>query len=210
MKIVDTGENKVWRILAASDPRQICERAGAVFDPAVGAYRMLSFGRPFSIHPGERRILANDPQGENLLKRDDYFFTFSLLWYLVKASTVRPTGALVRPADLPGGEIFLKGTHILPLDALAAKYATCPRAFRSAGAALGGRVVAYGDTALELLPLPKVPTTLILWTEDDEFPARANLLFDATCTMHLPLDILWSVAMMSVLPFLEHTAFCYP
>jgi hypothetical protein len=53
-----------------------------------------------------------------------------------------------------------------------------------------------------LPPLPKVPTTVLLWTADDEFPARADLLFDATCSQHLPLDILWSVAMLSVLPLL--------
>ena len=61
--------------------------------------------------------------------------------------------------------------------------------------------VRYGDAAIVLFPLPKVPTTMILWVEDDEFPARADLLFDATCTAHLPLDVLWSVAMMSVLLF---------
>jgi hypothetical protein len=38
-----------------------------------------------------------------------------------------------------------------------------------------------------------------LWLEDDEFPARLDLLFDSTCAMHLPTDIIWSIAMMSVL-----------
>ena len=68
----------------------------------------------------------------------------------------------------------------------------------AAGAALGGTAVAYGNAAMQLSPLPKVPVTILLWTEDDEFPARADLLFDATCTAHLPLDILWSVALISV------------
>jgi hypothetical protein len=55
---------------------------------------------------------------------------------------------------------------------------------------------------VELPPFPKVPTTVILWTEDDEFPARADLLFDNTGPRHLPLDVLWSVAMLSVLSLL--------
>jgi len=67
---------------------------------------------------------------------------------------------------------------------------------------LGGTPAAYADAAVILFPLPKVPTTVLLWTQDDEFPARADLLFDATCSAHLPLDILWSVAMLSILPLL--------
>jgi hypothetical protein len=33
---------------------------------------------------------------------------------------------------------------------------------------------------VELTALPKVPVTLLLRSADDEFPARADLLFDAT------------------------------
>jgi hypothetical protein len=51
---------------------------------------------------------------------------------------------------------------------------------------------------VELLALPKVPVTLLLWTADDEFPARADLLFDATAPRHLPTDILWALAMLSL------------
>jgi hypothetical protein len=73
----------------------------------------------------------------------------------------------------------------------------------AAGARFGGVPAHHGDAALELRPLPKVPTTVILWTEDDEFPARADLLFDASAPLHLPLDILWSAAMMTVLVLIQ-------
>ncbi len=202
MAITDAGENKAWELLAASDPVALSERAASVFNPVDGSYRVPVFGRNFSVHPGNRLILSLEPEGEVFLKRYAYFFRLSLLWYLVKAAPACPSGNLVKPAGLPGGEIFFKGSHVLPLDALAAKYATRPEAFLAAGAALGGKPVTDGDAAIELQPLPKVPSTVILWTADDEFPARADLLFDASCSAHLPLDILWSVAMMSILPFL--------
>jgi hypothetical protein len=35
--------------------------------------------------------------------------------------------------------------------------------------------------------------------QDEEFTARADLLFDSSSEMQAPLDILWSVAMMTVL-----------
>ena len=202
MAITDAGEKKAWELLAAGDPARVCARAGTDFDPGEGTYRLPAFGLTFTVNPAARLILNLEPQGEAFLKRYAYFFRLSVLWYLVKAAPVCPSGNLVKPAGLPGGEIFFKGSHVLPLDALAAKYATRPEAFLAAGAALGGVPAAYGDAAVVLSPLPKVPATVILWTADDEFPARADLLFDATCSAHLPLDILWSVAMMSVLPLL--------
>ena len=202
MANTDAGENKAWELLAARDPAEVCARAAVSFDPDNGTYRLPSFGRHFSACPGARSLLALEPEGDVFLQRYASFFRLSALWYLVKASAACPTGNLVKPSNLPGGEIFCKGSHVLPLDALAAKFAARPEAFLAAGAALGGREAGFGDAAVELPALPKVPTTLILWTADDEFPARADLLLDATAPRHLPLDILWSVAMLSVLPFL--------
>jgi len=206
MATTDTGENRAWELLAASDPATVSGRAAVGFDPASGCYRLASFGRHFTVHPGNRRVLNLEPEGEAFLKRDEYFFRLTVLWYLVKAGPARPSGTLVNPGALPGGGIFLRGTHVLPLDALAAKYATRPEDFLAAGAALGGTPAPHGDAAIALFPLPKVPVTVILWTEDDEFPARADLLFDATCTSHLPLDVLWSIAMLTVLSLLESGA----
>lgn len=197
-----TGENRAWELLAAGDPAQVCGRAGVDFDPDDGRYRILSFGRVFTVNPVERLILGSEPGGELFLTRSVGLFRLALLWYLLKATAARPSGRLVKPASLPGGDIFVKGSHILPLAALAAKYATRPAAFLAAGAALGGIPAAYGDAALVLSPFPKVPATVLLWIEDDEFPARADLLFDTTAPQHLPTDILWSVALMSILPLL--------
>lgn len=202
MSITAAGENKAWELFAAADPERVCARAGVSRDSDRGGFLVPSFGRSFLVRPGERLIRNIEPEGAIFLQRYACFFRLSVLWYLVKASPALPSGLLVKPAALPGGEIFFKGSHVLPLDALAAKYATRPEAFLASGAALGGTPAAYGNAAVALSPFPKVPTTLLLWTEDDEFPARADLLFDATAPQHLPPDILWSVALLSVLPLL--------
>jgi len=199
MAITDAGENKAWELLATSDPAGVCARAGVDFDPSDGTYRVPSFGRDFTVNPARRLILGREPDGEVFLTHYALFFRLSVLWYLMKATSARPSGNLVTPASLPGGNIFVKGSHVLPLDALAAKYATLPEAFLAAGAALGGTPVAYANAAFVLFPFPKVPTTVLLWTGDDEFPARADLLFDSTAPQHLPPDILWSLALMSVM-----------
>ena len=197
MSTTDAGESRAWELLHAAAPAEVCARADVAPDPG-GGYRVRSFGMVFRVDPCKRLIIGLAPEGEALLERHASLFRLSVLWYLVRAAPPRPSGDLLKPSRLPGGDIFSRGTHVLPLESLAAKYATRPGAFLAAGAALGGSPVPHGDAAVRLPALPKVPTTAILWTADDEFPARADLLFDATAPRHLPLDIIWSLAMLSV------------
>ncbi|MDO9287659.1 MAG: DUF3786 domain-containing protein, partial [Thermodesulfovibrionales bacterium] len=112
------------------------------------------------------------------------------------------SGRLIKPSDIKGGSLFFRGTHALPLDKIAEKYGSDKPAFIERSVRLNGKLLNYGDAAVELLPMPHIPATLILWLSDDEFPARADLLFDSTCEQHLPLDIMWSIAMLSTLVML--------
>ncbi len=70
------------------------------------------------------------------------------------------------------------------------------------GAELGGVPLQYGDASVRVRPLPKVPAVMILWVEDEEFGPRTELLFDSSCEGQLPIDVIWAVAMMSVIAFL--------
>jgi hypothetical protein len=198
MGVADSGERRAWELLEGSAAPLVCSRAGASYDDATGAYRVASFGRLFLVRPGERRIAGLDSRGGAILGTHGELLRLSLLWYLVKAAGDLPFQRLVNPGRLPGGDLFARGTHVLPLDALAARYTERPADFVAAGGALGGRAVPHGDAAVELPVLPRVPVTIILWRADDEFPARADLLFDATAPRHLPTDVLWAVAMLAV------------
>ena len=57
----------------------------------------------------------------------------------------------------------------------------------------------YGDASIRLPAFPKVPVYIILFKSDGEFSVRSDLLFDSTCSLQLPEDILWSIAMMGVM-----------
>jgi len=202
MAEIISGEDKAWEIIAGLFPGDVCRRTGAVFDDASRTYRLEVFGTWFSLDPQKKEIRNLAPEGEIFLKRLRYFFVLSVLWYMVKATGTGPTGTLIKPSGMPGGDIFFRGTHVLPLDGIAKKYAHDRAGFRERGYAFGGREVSYGDAAVEFLPFPKIPVTVVLWLADEEWDARADLLFDASALQHLPIDILWSVAMMSVLVFL--------
>lgn len=202
MAEIISGEDKAWEIVAGMLPDDVCRRTGALYDDSSKRYTLSSFGTLFSIDPQKKVIMNIDPRGDMFLTRLRYFFVLSLLWYMGKASDVNPCGNLVKPSGITGGDLFFRGSHLLPLESIAKKYSRSRKGFRERGLSHGGKIVEYGDAAVELSPFPKVPVTVILWLSDEEWDARADILFDSTALNHLPIDLLWSVAMMSVLIFL--------
>jgi hypothetical protein len=196
------GEDKAWEILSTLKPEEICRAAPATYDAASESYTVKSYGMEFLISAKNRSITSAAPGSSVLLQKLGYFFKLSVLWYLVSAKDIVCTGRLVKLQSIRGGDIFTKGSHVLPLEQLAGKYGKDKEGFIAKGKSLGGEVVNFGDAAFRLFPLPRVPVVLSLWLEDEEFPARADLLFDSTCGLQLPTDIIWSVAMMSSLVML--------
>jgi hypothetical protein len=196
------GENKAWEILATLKPEDVCKAASVSYDTASLEYMLRSYGMDFSINVRDKTITSATPGSELFLQKQGYFFRLSVLWYLVHAKNISCTGRLVKLESVKGGNIFTKGSHVLPLDKVALKYGKDRESFLEKAKSFGGQPVKYGDIAVQLAPLPKIPVALLLWLEDEEFPARADLLFDSTCELQLPTDILWSIAMMSVLAML--------
>ncbi len=193
------GEDKAWEILAALNPDAVCRAAAVAYDAAAAAYTIRSFGMDFTVSVKEKTITGSAEGSAVLLQKLSYFFRLSLLWYLVSVKDIACTGRLMKLEHIPGGDIFTKGSHILPLEKVAEKYGKDRDGYIEKGKRLGAELVTMGDVSLRLFPLPRIPVILTLWLEDEEFPARAGLFFDSTCGLQLPTDIVWSVAMMTVL-----------
>ncbi|MBW2494017.1 MAG: DUF3786 domain-containing protein [Deltaproteobacteria bacterium] len=191
------GEDEAWAKLATLDPVRVCCRAEVRFDEQAETYALESYGCEISVSPREKKIFSDSPRGADLLDRVDA--SLAILWYLTSSHSFPPSGNLIAPGSLPGGQIFEKGTHVLPLEPLAEKYADAPEAFIETGRIWGGDVLDYGDASVQLFPLPQVPTTLILRTADEEFPSLVNLLIDSNCKFQFPTDIVWAMCMMSAL-----------
>ena len=193
------GEDKAWYLLDTMNPEKVCHSAAVSYDRASQNYRIRSFGMEFSLSVKKRTISNANPEGSVLLQRLSYFFRLSVLWYLVNVKDIACTGRLVKLQNIKGGDIFTKGSHVLPLEQVASKYGRDKEGFIEKGKSFGGVQIQHGDAAFRFYPLPRIPVTLSLWLEDEEFPPRADLFFDSTCDMQLPTDIIWSIAMMSVL-----------
>ncbi|MBI5189430.1 MAG: DUF3786 domain-containing protein [Nitrospirae bacterium] len=189
---IESGEDKAWRELAAAGPESVVKRSLAAYDAASGSYTLTVFGEEYLVSPATRTIsnLSNPSRADEILLR------LAVPVYLVNARAVEPSGVLVK--EFTGGEIFLKGTHVLPTDEIAKKYGSDGDYFLRAGMAeLGGAPVRLGDAAIGFRPFPRVSMTMILWLMDEEFPARASLLFDGNADRHMPIDVVWAAALLA-------------
>ncbi|MDZ4165936.1 MAG: DUF3786 domain-containing protein [Smithellaceae bacterium] len=198
-----SGEGMAWDKLAALAPGDVCTRALVDFDERSGRYIVSSFGRRFGVDCRTRKVREETAPNRNPLPLADELFNLSVLWYLLRAQDIPLSGKLVKPANMAGGDIFWKGSHALPLKSLAERFGASPEEFISRAMLLAGRPESYGDAAARFYPLPRVPVLLLLWAGDVEFPARAEIMFDSTCVEQAPLDIIWSVAMMTILLMLK-------
>ena len=192
------GEELAWDLLADLDSARVTANAKAVFDATDAAYELTCLGQDIRICLADRTICAKSDLGMFLIDTLGEYSRLSILRYLIHACETPPSGELVNPSDLPGGGIFTKGTHVLPMKEVATCYTDRLDEFRSLGERLGGSPLDYGDASLGLPAFPRVPVVMIVWSGDDEFPPRASLLFDSSCVSQLSHDTIWSTAMMTV------------
>lgn len=193
------GESKAWEILKSSEPSNICRNSLALYDKKENHYILKSLNFDFFISTEHKTIISDSPEGKILTGRFGYFFIHSCLWYLIKSKNIPLSGKLIRPSDIKDGASFFRGSHILPLEKLAEKYSNDKNAFLKKAEEFGGVLQNFGDVSVQLFPMPRIPVTIILWLKDDEFPARADLLFDSSCEFHLPVEIIWSTAMFCIM-----------
>ncbi len=123
------GEEQVWDALSGLDPAEVCIRTKVAYDASSGTYVMRSFLADIKFCPKERTLSSYSPMGNFLLGELGNHSRLSMLWYLIGAKDIPLLGELVNPSTLSGGEIFLRGTHVLPLDRIAKKYGPDTPAF---------------------------------------------------------------------------------
>jgi len=121
---------------------------------------------------------------------------YCILSGYAEAEPVPETARLVSFRQLPGGHAYHKaflGRAVLSIQRV---FGQKPRMLVEAAKLLGGTEMSYGDCSAKVPSLPLVPITVILWVESPEFPASANILFDASISHYLTTE---HIAMLSEL-----------
>lgn len=179
-----------WETLAKSPPDEVCRRTAALYDENRRGYILPILHQPYTILPNDQRILVRRSEVLEEENFRDNFYLLVLL-YLLNAKGGKPEGNWISEKELKGGTTFFRGPHALPVGEIEGVFGKDAEGFIRAGLRLGGVEIPFGDKALALQVFPKVPLAYVLWLEDQEFPARITVLFDATIQRHFSLDGVW-------------------
>jgi len=121
-----------------------------------------------------------------------------ILAYLINAKDLSLADKLVTTESLPGGQFFFRGLHSLPTDKLEQAFGNQPDRLYEAAKQFDARWCEFGDASVQLYVLPRIPITAVVWRADEEFPARASILFDQTAAAQLPMDALQAAVNLAV------------
>ena len=140
---------------------------------------------------------AWDRQGTSPIAAE-FLQQLCILAYLVNAQDLPLADKLVKAEVLPGGQFFFRGPHSLPTAKLEKAFGDCPDVLHKRAGRFGAKRCEFGDASIQLYVLPRVPLTIVIWAKDEQFQARASILFDQTAASHLPLDALGAAVNLAV------------
>ena len=181
----------LWERLSQADPEVICRNAMVTYEPKLTAYVVPFLNAEFLCSVKTRSIEFLTGDG---FTTPDFQFCLVLLHYLLEAKPREPSGTWIGEKELPGGEVFFRGPHGIPLEPLTAILGRHPDRFRSVAEKLGGTPASMGDLAFRFPTFPQIPLLLVLWEGDDEFEPEMLMRFDSTISAHLErLDAIWAL-----------------
>ena len=118
----------------------------------------------------------------------------ALIHYILKGSRSRPNGQFATLAEL-AGPLFKHGGYSSSalehpiIKRFQGRVPELLAAVASVGGRQGGEA-GLGAVSLIFELLPHVPLQLIFYDRDDEFPARATLLYDVNATQMIDFEVL--------------------
>lgn len=112
--------------------------------------------------------------------------------YLAESSNIPYTGTRwISFLELPEGQHHYQPFVKEAFTPLAQMFGENLNLFCRAGEKMGAIPVKGGDASFKIRVLPKISLMIMLWAKDDEFPARANILFDSQVSCHLSTATLY-------------------
>lgn len=120
-----------------------------------------------------------------------------LLHYLMGVSHKGLTGNRIAYREIPGASFYYSAFVKRAIDPLKKVFGSELEKFEKAAGILKGVPSQPGDAGFEFRVLPKAPLQLVLWEQDDEFAAEANILFDELAgEIFSPEDAAWLAGML--------------
>ena len=111
-----------------------------------------------------------------------------ILHYLIKADGTPLADSWVAFRELPDGRVYDAAFRRRANLRLAQTFGSDLDGFVAAAKSLGGTRLTYGDASFLFPMFPRLRLAAVLYLADEEFPASANVLFDAAASHYLPTE----------------------
>lgn len=184
----------LWQQLAELDGYKTAARAKCQYLTNPERYVVKLLNTEYVVDLADKQIFSVRDSSEPA----EFLQQLCVLAYLINAQDLPLSYKLVRAEALPGGQFFFRGIHSLPTEKLEKVFGEHPEALHQIAKQFGAKVREFGDASIEFTVLPRIPLTIIVWRGDQDFEARASILFDQTAAAQLPLDALLAAVNLTV------------
>jgi hypothetical protein len=172
--------------LARIQPQDAAARASVSYEhqpPQNGSFLVPFLGKLYDVHWPDGSVYRTSDRHEA-----DVATRILLLHYLLNADGSPPTSKWIAFRNLPGGLGYDAAFQRRASLRLVQAFGTDKEAFVRAARRLGGEPLDFGEASFLFRALPSLWLAVVLHLADDEFPASANVLFDAVASHYLPTE----------------------
>ena len=186
----------LWRQLTGLDRQKTSQRAKCQYFSTPEHYVVTLLNTEYVVNLADKEIFS--VRQDSPPAPAEFAEQLCILAYLINARERPVANKLVGAEALEGGQFFFRGRHSLPTRKLEKAFSQRPEQLYQVAQEFHAKQCQFGDASIELYVLPRIPLTMIIWGQCDEFPARASILFDQTAAAHLPLDALLAAVNLAV------------
>lgn len=181
---------KFFNELAQMNPQDVVRRSLAEYDAKKKLYRIEALNEIWEVVPEEQLICREGKKGEPVSVE----LGLAILFYLMRSKDIPISGKWVSEKELRGGVTFFRGPHAFPTPEIARSCGKDLNFLHEAVKKMGGEPLDMADISYRIKALPRIPMAILFWKGDEEFPPECKLLMDSTIEEHLPLDVIFGLA----------------
>jgi len=176
--------------LAERDPEEVCRRTSCKYDYEKRFYLLSVWGDKYAVYPHELRI---ERKTDNFQSPHDFLYLF-IIYYLLNSKEIEISDEWISEKDIPGGVTFFRGPHEIPTRLISELHGNNIDSFRKRCERLEGIPLDMADAAYRFGITAQIPSAVLYWAGDENFPPEAKILYDKTIAKHLPPDVLFALA----------------
>jgi hypothetical protein len=172
-------------VISAIDPHLLAERTGAVYSESPES---CQFHFPFWSQKVSMAFPNLKPVDSASGVACGITQQALVMYYFFTADGSTVDNRWISFSELPDGRFYTQAFHSYTGREIANKFGQDRDNFRSAAAQAGGEQIEFADEAYAFQLFPRIKLAAALWLGDDEFPASAQILFNASTQHYLPTD----------------------